>query len=254
MATRPVAERLVALLAPRPGELVLELAAGIGETGFLVAPFLAPGGRLRSTDVAPEMVDAARRRAAALGLTNVEHGVADMTALPYDDASVDGILCRFGVMLVGDAARAAEEMTRVLRPGGRVALAVWASADDNPWISATGRAALELGLIERPPQDEPGPFRFARPERLAALLEGAGLEVETVEDVPIEWHADSLEEWWETVTDTSRMLSALLARLDDSQVAGLRRAAEKRLAPYVKADGRVVGPGLARAALAGRPG
>ena len=249
-----MSDRLVALLAPRPGELVLELAAGIGDTGFIAAPLLEPGGRLRSTDVAPEMVDAARRRAGELGLTNVEHGVTDMTALPYDDSSVDGILCRFGVMLVPDAARAAREMSRVLLPRGRVALAVWASADDNPWISATGRAALDLGLTEQPAPDEPGPFRLARPEKLRALLESAGLEVLAVDDVRIEWRADSLDEWWETVKDTSRMLSVLLARLDDDQVLALRSAAEERLARHVRADGSVLGPGLARVALAGRPG
>ena len=67
-----MSERLVELLAPRPGQTIVDLAAGPGDTGFLAAPLLAPGGRLVTTDVAPEMLDAARRRAAELGLEDVE--------------------------------------------------------------------------------------------------------------------------------------------------------------------------------------
>ena len=70
------------------------------------------------------MVEVARRRAAALGLKGVEFAVADAVALPFDDGSFDGVLCRFGLMLVPELDKAASEITRVLRPSGRVALAV----------------------------------------------------------------------------------------------------------------------------------
>jgi SAM-dependent methyltransferase len=249
-ATRPVSERMVELLAPAAGDTVLDLAAGPGDTGFLVVPRLGPSGRLISTDVAPEMVAAARRRAAELGLDGVDFRVADAAALDLDDACVDGILCRFGLMLVVDAAAAANEMRRVLRASGRAALGVWAPADENPWISGVGAAALELGLAERPSRDAPGPFRFADSARLVTLLESAGLRVLAVEDVPITWHAASADEWWDATRDTSRMLSALLERLDEEEADRLRRAAEARLTPYVVDGGAVVTPGLARVVLA----
>lgn len=252
-ATRPVSERLVELLGPRPRQTVLDLAAGPGDTGFLAWPLLAPGGRLVSSDIAPEMLDAARRRADELGLDSVEFRVEDAAALSLDDATVDGVLCRWGVMLVPDMDAAASEIARVLRPGGRAALAVWASPDENAWMTAPGRSAVGLGLVERPDPAAPGPFRLSAEGALAALLGSAGLVVETVEDVPLVWRASSLDEWWDVVRDTSRMLAMLLDRLGPDDAQALREGAERRLAPWVEADGSVAVPGVARIALAVRP-
>ena len=164
----------MALLDPAPGDTVLELAAGPGDTGFIAAERLGPDGLLLSTDVAPEMVDAARRRAAELGVENVEFRVEDASAIGLSDEAVDGVLCRFGIMLVPDPSRALAEIARVLRPGGRAALAVWASADANDWMTAAGRSAVELGLTERPDPSAPGPFRFADADRAAARRTEAG--------------------------------------------------------------------------------
>jgi len=224
---------MVELLDPRPGQLLLELAAGPGETGFRALPFLQPGGELLSTDVAPEMVEVARRRAAELGLT--------------------AVLCRFGLMLVPEMGRAAAEISRVLRPGGRAVLAVWASSRLNPWMTAGGKAALELGLTEPPDREAPGPFRLSEPGRLRAVVEATGLTVERVEDVPVAWAASSLDEWWETSKDTSRMLTMLLARLTGEEAGALRARAERYLQEYVADDGTIAVPGLARVLVAAPP-
>ena len=250
-----MSERLVELLGPRPGETVLELAAGPGDTGFLALPHLRPAGKLLSTDVAPEMVDAARRRARELGLhegDELAFAVEDASALTFAGSSVDGILCRWGLMLVPNLDAAASEVFRVLRPGGRAAVAVWADPDANDWITAAGRSAVELGLLERPDPEAPGPFRLSAEGALSALLERAGLTVESVEDVPLTWRAGSLAEWWETVSDTSRMLTQVLERVGPADGARIRTGAERRLAEYVASDGSVAVPGLARVALATR--
>lgn len=228
----------------------MELAAGPGDTGFLALPRLLPGGRLVSTDVAPEMVAAARRRAAELGLDDVTFSIEDAASLSFDDATFDGVLCRWGLMLVPGMDAAAREIARVLRPGGRAAIAVWASPEANDWMTASGRAALELGLTERPDPEAPGPFRLSGEGRVAGVLEGAGLEVDTVEDVPMTWRAPSLDAWWEISTDMSRMLAMLLARLTADEAAAVRRGAEHRLRRHVQADGSLVVPSLARVALA----
>jgi SAM-dependent methyltransferase len=255
-ATHTVSERLVELLDPRPAETILELAAGPGDTGFLAAPALAPGGRLTSTDVAPEMVAAAERRATELGLDEslVSFAVEDMEALSFDDASFDGVLCRWGLMLVPDMGRAASEIARVLRPGGRAAIAVWADADDNDWMTAPGRSALELGLVERPDPEAPGPFRLSRKGLLDAVLAGAGLDVETVEDVEVRWRAPSLAGWWDVARDTSRTLALMLEQVTEAEAEALRAGAERRLERYVRPDGSLAVPGRARVALARRPG
>jgi len=252
-ATRQLSQRLVELVDPAPGQTILELAAGPGDTGFLAAEKLGPSGTLLSTDVAPEMVEAAQRRAAELGVENAEFRVLDAAAIDLPDAFVDGVICRFGLMLVVDVEKAFAEIARVLRPGGRAAIAVWGPPDDNDWITAGGRAALALGLMERPDPDAPGPFRLHEVERLLGLATAAGLTVETLEDVPVHWRARSLDEWWETTRDTSRMLSLLLERLDEARAAELEAESRARLAGYVSADGSLEVPGLARAVLLRKP-
>jgi SAM-dependent methyltransferase len=235
-----------------PGESILELAAGPGDTGFLAHSRLQPGGRLTTTDVAPEMVEAARRRAAELGLEDVTFAVEDAASLTLEDASFDGVLCRWGLMLVPAMEAAASEIARVVRPGGRVALAVWASPDANDWMTASGRAALELGLVERPDPDAPGPFRLSGDGAVEQVLTGAGLEVDVVEDVPMTWTAPSLDAWWEISRDMSRMLAILLQRLAPDEVEAVREGAARRLERYVRPDGSLSVPSLARVARANR--
>ena len=251
-ATRELSERLVALLDPQPGETLLELAAGIGETGFLAAQRLGPDGRLISTDAAPEMLAAAHRRAEELGVENAEFREIDAERIDLADGSVDGVLCRFGIMLLPDPGRALAEVGRVLRSGGRAAIAVWASADANDWMTAPGRAALELGLVERPDPAAPGPFRLADLDELRALVSAAGLRVTALEEVPVSWRAASAEEWWATTLDMSPSLSVLLAQVTSESADAIRRNAEERLAQYVTPDGSLEVPGVARALLAVR--
>jgi SAM-dependent methyltransferase len=241
---------MVELLDPRPGQLLLELAAGPGETGFHALPHVRPGGELLSTDAAPEMVEVARRRATALGLSDVRFAVENAADLSLDDDTVDAVLCRFGLMLVPEMDRAAVEIARVLRPGGRAVLAVWASSRLNPWMTATGRAALELGLVDPPDHDAPGPFRLSDPDRLRSVVAAAGLRIERVEEVPVAWAASSLDEWWETSRDTSRMLTMLLERLTPDESVALRARSEAHLQEYVADDGTIAVPGLARVVAA----
>jgi SAM-dependent methyltransferase len=241
---------MVDLLDAQPGDSVLELAAGPGETGFKVLPRIQPGGELISTDGAPEMVEAARRRAAGLGLTGVRFGVEDAADLSLADNAVDRVLCRFGIMLVPDMNAVAAEIARVLRSGGTAVLAVWASTSVNPWMTAPGKAALELGFTERPDHDAPGPFRLSDSERLRAVVTSGGLTIETVEDVPVYWEAESLDEWWDTTRDTSRMLTMLTERLTPDEIALLRERSEHNLAEFVQEDGSVAAPGVARVVLA----
>jgi ubiquinone/menaquinone biosynthesis C-methylase UbiE len=120
-ASRPVGEGMVAMLDPQPGQTLLELAAGTGETGFAAAAMVGDSGKLISSDFAFEMVEAARRRAAQLGLNNVEFRVMDAEHMDLEDDSVDGVLCRWGFMLMADPVAALRETRRVLRDGGRVA-------------------------------------------------------------------------------------------------------------------------------------
>jgi SAM-dependent methyltransferase len=250
-ATSRLTERLIELADPGGDDVVLELAAGPGETGFAAAARLGSGGRLLSTDFAPEMVEVARRRGGELGLTNVEFRTMDAMAIDYTDSSVNVVLCRFGVMLTPEPSVTLGEIRRVLCEGGRAAIAVWAEAERNLWISAGGAAARDLELVPARDPDAPGPFRLADKARLRTLVEDAGLRVDVLEEVPVTCHAGSLDEWWEVAVDMSPGLSALAASSADA-LSRVRAAAEEQLAPYVADDGSVAPPGVAIAVLASR--
>ncbi|MGH9217284.1 MAG: class I SAM-dependent methyltransferase [Acidimicrobiales bacterium] len=118
-----MSEWLVDQIDPQPARTVLELTAGPGETGFLAASRLGSGGRLISSDFVPAMVVAAQRGATQRGLDNVECRILDAQQIDLPDSSVDGVLSRFGLMLVPDQEQAMREIRRVLRAGGRCAYA-----------------------------------------------------------------------------------------------------------------------------------
>ena len=102
----------------------LDIAGGTGEPGLSIAS-LSPNGRVVLTDLVPEMLEIARRRARAQGLANIETQVCSADDLPFDDATFDSVSVRFGYMFFPDLAKATSEFARVLKPGGRLCSAVW---------------------------------------------------------------------------------------------------------------------------------
>lgn len=250
-AAQPVSHWLVDAIEPQPGHRVLELAAGPGDTGFLAAELIAPGGTLISSDAVEEMVAQARARAAELGIENVEFRTIDAEWIDLPTADLDGVIARWGYMLVADPATALGETRRVLRPGGRVALAAWAHPDDNPWASAPTRELVALGAIEQPDLDAPNMFAFRDPQRIATLLEDAGFTEIAIEQIPIVFQYPSLDDWWDTQLDISTSLVRAVGALTPAQRDDLRDAIDARLARYVTADGAVALPGLTHVAAAG---
>jgi ubiquinone/menaquinone biosynthesis C-methylase UbiE len=247
--TASVREWLIEALAPRPGDTVLELAAGPGDTGFAAAELLGEGGRLVSTDLTPSMVEVARRRAAELGLRNVEHRVMDAERIELEDDSVDGVLCKFGYMLMPDQQAACAETRRVLRPGGHVALAVWRSSELNPWISVAGRLLVERDLVPPPERGAPGIFALASEERLRGLFEGSGFSVERMEDVPVRFVYDGLGAYVSRARETGGVFARVWAEAPEEERAEISAGLEKAFAPY-EVDGHYELPGVALCAVA----
>src|SRR4051794_4413253 len=147
---------LLEKLAPEPGDTVLELASGTGETGLQAARAVGDSGKVISTDFSPQMVETARSAGAEQGVRNVEYRVMDAEHTDLDDDSVDGVICRFGYMLMADPGAALAETRRVLRPDGRLVFSVWGPPDRNPWVSQLGMLAMERGLIAAPQPGMPG--------------------------------------------------------------------------------------------------
>jgi ubiquinone/menaquinone biosynthesis C-methylase UbiE len=237
-ATRAISERLVDLVGPRPGNTILELTAGTGETGFLLADRIGADGRLISTDFSEAMVQAAARGATQRGLANVEFRVIDAQAIDLPDGSVDGVLSRFGLMLVPDPRRALEESHRVLRPGGRLAYAVWGAMDRNPWITLLAGALLQRG--HAPGGDPFGPgglFSLAELDHNAQLANEAGFSDVEVEEISGAMQAQSPDDYWDFQSSISGPVATLLAALSPDERATIRTAFHAATEPYCAADG-----------------
>jgi SAM-dependent methyltransferase len=244
-----VAEWLIRELAPQSGQTILELAAGPGDTGFLAAPLIGEEGRLISTDFSPEMVEVGRRRGVELGLTNVDHLQMDAEHLELEDDSVDGVICRFAYMLMADPAAALAETRRVLRPGGRLVLAVWRGPEKNPWVAIGARILVARGLAPPNEPGAPGAFTMADDAHVRALLAAAGFTDVRIDDVPTVLRADDVVDYVSTVRDTGGMFArAWDAASEDERVAIEEELAEA-FVPFER-EGRLELPGLALVAVA----
>jgi len=227
-----VTEAMLDRAAPQPGERVLDLASGPGGMGLAAAERVGTSGEVIISDVVAEMTAIATARAAALGLTNVRTLVLDLERIDQPDRSFDVVLCREGLMFAADPAAATGEIGRVLRPGGRVALAVWGPRERNPWL------ALVLDVVSAqlgrpvPPPGIPGPFSLDDPERLGRLLSDAGLSGVVVSELEAPLRAGSFDEWWVRTSSLAGPLANVLAGLPDDAASELRARAQDAVRSY----------------------
>jgi SAM-dependent methyltransferase len=169
----PLGRRALLALAPNPGESVLDIGCGGGETALDLARAVAPDGEVVGVDLSAAVLAFAKR--AADGCERVRFVHADAQAFRFEPASFDAAFSRFGVMFFTDPAAAFSNIRRSLKPNGRLAFVCWRALEENPLDLLPLRAAS----IYLPPQpardpDAPGPFAFANPDRVHGILERAG--------------------------------------------------------------------------------
>jgi SAM-dependent methyltransferase len=233
----PVSHWMIDAVAPQPGQRVLELAAGLGETGLLAAELVAPVGGAVISDQAEAMLAGARERAAQLGLANIEFQVINAEWIDLPVASVDVVLCRWGYMLMADPAAAVRDARRVLRSGGRIALAVWDGIEHNPWAALPGLELRERGLLASAAPGTPGPFALGRAEGVYELLEQAGFAEVDVESLELHRRHASFEEFWETTLDLSRAFHDAVLERPQAEIEQIKEAVRARIAAFETPDG-----------------
>ncbi len=226
----------------QPGERVLEVAGGAGRVGLQAASEVVPDGSVLCSDFSEEMVRVARERFDRLRVSNIETRALDAQDLGLDDRSFDAVLCRFGYMLMPDPLQALRESARVLRPDGRLVLAVWGVAEANLWLSSLLDAVMSHLGAPRPEPGTPGPFALGDPAHLRNLLERAGFAEVEVEEIETEQVYDSLDAWWEKLLSVGGPLKAVLAPLPDAEVNAIRDATFASAEEFVTDDGSVVFP------------
>jgi SAM-dependent methyltransferase len=246
----PLAEALVEAIDPQPGQSVLELAAGLGDSGYLAAARIGSSGRLICSDRSQAMLEQARARAAALGLVNVEHRQIDAEWIDLPLASVDGVICRFGLMLLESPESMLRECRRVLRPGGRIALAVWDAQERNPWAAIPNALAAEWGLLKRQAPGAPGAFALGDQERLRELIADAGFLDCSVRAIELcERHPD-FESFFTRRLDLSRSFHDAVMGLAADQLERFHNELQRRMAAYADPAGALAVPGRALLASA----
>jgi SAM-dependent methyltransferase len=237
--TGPLSRWLAEAIDPQPGQRVLELAAGLGETGMLAAQRLGPEGLLICSDRSEAMLDAARARAAELGVENIEFKLLDAEWIDLPVASVDAVICRFGYMLVPEPATALRETRRVVAPGGRLSLAVWDAVEHNPWSLIPNTVARERGILPAPSPGVPGPFALGDADRLRALIEDAGFLDLRLQTLELEEAHPDFDSYWNTRLDLSRGFHDAVLSQGEPEIAEIRAEVAARLAPYTSGEGKL---------------
>jgi len=180
---RPLGRLAMERAALRPGERVLDVGCGCGDTTIELARRVAPGGHAAGVDISAPMLERARQLADAQRV-NVRFELADAQTHAFLPASADVLFSRFGVMFFADPTAAFANLRRALTSGGRLAFVCWQALPENAWMAVPMLAALQhLPTPPIPGPEEPGPFSFADPARVRRILEGAGFTSVQLEDV-----------------------------------------------------------------------
>lgn len=228
-------QALLDLAALRPGEHVLDLAAGPGLLARDAARHVAPGGWVLASDIAEGMLTEGLRRAASEGLTELLATACDAEHLSFTSHSFDVTLLGLGLFIFPEPMLALAEIRRVLKPGGRLALSVWGRRQDVPLIHCAQDCIARL--LPAPKVARPSVFRFGDAPALHALLEQAGFSDIRIEPCPVTCHFDSPATYWQAFLDLAGGAAEALSRLPDETRQRLQEAVTDELAPHRRANG-----------------
>lgn len=229
----PVAQALIEDAEITSRRAVLDVATGPGEPALSIADLIGPEGKVVGTDPVPQMVEAARREGHRRKLHNASFEVAFADSLPFPANTFDAVVSRFGVMFFPSPVDSVREMLRVLKPGGRIALAVWHFAERNPFHYIVSQIVERYVDSPPPAPDSPDAFRFASPGKLLAIFSRAGVAAPSERVLRFSIRASiSVEDFWTLRSEMSEKLRTKLAILSKQQFAALKREVIEALRAY----------------------
>lgn len=238
-AAQHVSDRLVELAGVKPGDVVLDIATGNGEPALTAVRRAAPGGRVIAVDQSPGMLAIARERAAAVGVTNVEFRESDGESLAVSETSFDAVVCRWGLMFMPDLDGALKGIRARMKPGARLATAVWSTADKVPMITLGTETVRKLANLPPPPPNVLDPLRLANTSILQEALEAAGFKDVTIERRPVVFEFDAPERLTQFRREIAAPFRALLERQTPEMCERILAAVTDAARAYAGADGRV---------------
>lgn len=209
--------RLVADARLRSGMRVLDLGSGTGYPALLAAQTVGPSGNVTGIDLAEQMLEAARRKAASLKFSNITLKTGDVTTLPFEAASFDAITTRFCLMFLPEIPKAVAEIARILRPDTWVAAAVWSSPEKNPYLKIPIDVIKQFAEIPPPDPAAPGIFRLAKPGELAGMLKQAGLTNISEQEFLGDVRFAAADDYFSSLMDIAAPIQNLWAKLDAAQ-------------------------------------
>jgi len=229
----PVTSALIKDAGIARGDTVLDVATGPGEPALGIAAAVGPEGRVAGVDPIPGMIATARRAADRGGFRNAQFEIAFSDDLPFPEDHFDAVVSRFGIMFAPSPIDAVREMLRVLKPGRKLAFAVWHQPENNPFFYALSRVLDRYAPSSPVDPDAPEGFRFAPPGKLRRILDAAGA-VETSEraftckfEAPV-----STEDFWELRVEMSEKLREKVERLSPEQRRLARQQALAAIGEY----------------------
>jgi ubiquinone/menaquinone biosynthesis C-methylase UbiE len=235
----PITQALIEDAEIGTQDSVLDVATGPGEPALSVAAVVGPDGKVFGVDAIHGMITAARTEAQRLGLKNAKFHVAFADDLPFAANTFDAVISRFGVMFFPSPVDGVREMLRVLKPGRKLAFAVWHFAERNPFHSALSRVMDRY--VDSPPlePDALDAFRFAPRGKLLEVLSHAGVAApsERLLQFKIEAAAVSVDDFWNLRREMSEKLREKVATLSEELKLKVTQEMLSSLAEYSTADG-----------------
>ncbi len=228
---KPMGDAIIAELEVNDNDEVLDVACGTGEPGLTIAG-KAKNGKVTGTDLAEQMLETARANASVKQIKNYETRVCDVCDLPFSENSFDKISCRMGFMFFPDMQLASDEMFRVLKPGGKLATAVWSTPDKNMWIAIIMSVINKNMQLPPTPAGAPGMFRCGSNGFIKSIMEKSGFKNIKEQEIKGKVLYENFDHMWQMMNDVAAPVVGALSKADESMKEKIKNEVQQLSEQY----------------------